>query len=82
MLTVARVRGPTHARQHVVPLQQRHILAGGIARPDWNDPPPLVAAAAWRAACQRAGIEGLRLHDLTSEAASRLLEAAIDLLTS
>lgn len=36
---------------------------------------------AWKGACQRAGIEGLRLHDLRREAASRLLFGGVDLLT-
>lgn len=36
---------------------------------------------AWRGACKRAGIEGLTFHDLRREAASRLLEAGVDLLT-
>jgi integrase len=31
---------------------------------------------AWRATCARAGIEGLRLHDLRREVGSRLLECA------
>jgi integrase len=36
---------------------------------------------AWRGACQRAGIGGLTLHDLRREAASRLLQGGVDLLT-
>ena len=34
---------------------------------------------AWRAACERAGVEGLRLHDLRREVGSRLLECAAPL---
>lgn len=36
---------------------------------------------AWRGACTRAGIEGLTFHDLRREAASRLLQGGVDLLT-
>jgi integrase len=34
---------------------------------------------AWRAACARAGVDGLRLHDLRREVGSRLLECAAPL---
>jgi integrase len=36
---------------------------------------------AWRGACKRAGIEGLTFHDLRREAARRLLQGGVDLLT-
>ncbi len=36
---------------------------------------------AWRGACTRAGIDGLTFHDLRREAASRLLQGGVDLLT-
>lgn len=36
---------------------------------------------AWKGACRRAGIEGLTFHDLRREAASRLLQGGVDLLT-
>jgi integrase len=36
---------------------------------------------AWRGACKRAGIDGLTFHDLRREAASRLLQGGVDLLT-
>jgi integrase len=35
----------------------------------------------WRAACRRAGIEGLNFHDLRRECGSRWLEAGVGLLT-
>jgi integrase len=35
----------------------------------------------FKAACQRAGIEGLRFHDLRHTFATRLLEAGIDIVT-
>lgn len=36
---------------------------------------------AWRGTCKRAGMEGLTVHDLRREAASRLLGSGVDLLT-
>jgi integrase len=36
---------------------------------------------AWGSACRKAGIEGLNFHDLRREAASRLLEARVSVLT-
>ncbi len=36
---------------------------------------------AWRAACRRAGIEGLNFHDLRRECGSRWLEGGMNLLT-
>lgn len=38
---------------------------------------PYVIAKLWRAACERAAIEGLRFHDLRHEAASRLVEKGL-----
>ena len=36
---------------------------------------------AFRGACRRAGITGLRFHDLRHTAASRMIEAGVDLVT-
>jgi integrase len=36
---------------------------------------------AFKAACRRAGIKGVRLHDLRHTAASKMIEAGADLVT-
>jgi excisionase family DNA binding protein len=46
-----------------------------------NDKPLKDVKTAFRSACRRAGIRGVRFHDLRHTAASRMVEAGVDLVT-
>jgi integrase len=46
-----------------------------------NDKPMNDAKTALRSVCRKAGIRGVRLHDLRHTAASRIVEAGVDLVT-
>jgi len=46
-----------------------------------NGKPMMDVKTAFKTACRRAGIKGLRFHDLRHHAASKMVEAGIDLVT-